>query len=394
VSTDRITVTPVLPRTRSERSTDQPDVIRFRTRGPRLRQSPVEDRADLRVLVGQLREFFRDIPLNILMVGGDVTDQGTTSARFYDTIRDYLDLTADTIWIVDNPSPLPSSVGVVALDNGSRDRRIAANLVADILFMAGEQEAETETLRAFAGRVSLVLIPASAPHRAPVADAASAMDVVALTWDALQSTIYFAVDSQSEVSVMPGSTLTAEDIDDIGKRLGALAKQLTHRFDRRMRFREAIERLMRRHNTHPGWNEDLIRAADSFDWPPWAVQTLPKLYLRVDKQADTVTALVWRTLFDWVDQYEQYLPQRPAICSGEILRVIIPKSIDALLSECNAAIEENLRGSPVGESVFFGRIADAISGIARSHYADDSAIAERLLTLSRDLLNRHGGSRR
>jgi len=376
-------VTPVLPRSTFDRSADDlgGQRVQVRTRGPRLSQSPVDERSELHVLIAQLRLLLRGVPLNIVLAAADA---GTTSLRFFEGVLRCIEPSIDTIWIVNGSVLTSPTAGVVSLDNEPRDVRISNNLVADILFLAGENGGDVETLRRFCGRVSLVIIPMSAPYTDALTEMATELDTVALHWDDAQSTVHLATGRETVIDVPEGSELTPEEIAYIGGRLGALAKQLASRRERRATFRDALMGLIRRYDRHPRWSMDLIEIADKFAWPSWAVQMLPKLYLRTSDGEDHVKAFVWCRLFEWIDNHQAFVVDGRTLCNGEILPVLIPVRLDALLGEIHAEIEENLRGNPFYyDTVFFGRISDAISGVGRR--ASDPETRKRLLKLSREL---------
>jgi hypothetical protein len=385
LTSERNPVTPVLPRSAFDRSADDLGAphIQVRTRGPRLRQSPVDERSELHVLVCQLRRLLLGVPLNIVLASPDVAIVGTASSRFFESVISCIEPSIDTVWIVNGGAPASPTPGVVSLDTEARDTRIRDNLVADILFLAAEDEGDVDALRRFCGRVSLVIIPMAAPYTEALTETATELDTVTLHWDAAQSTVHLAPGRETVIDVPEGSALTQEEMAYIGDRLGALAKQLTSRRERRATFRDALMGLMRRYDRHPRWSADLIELADKFAWPSWAVQMLPKLYLRTTDGDDQVTAFVWRRLFEWIENHEAFVIGQ-TLCNGEILPVLIPVHLDALLGEIHAEVEENLRGNPFYyDTVFFGRISDAVSGVGRR--SSDPETRKRLLKLSRDL---------
>jgi hypothetical protein len=358
------------------------------TRGPFIRNWPFDEAVGLRFLLDKMRDD-RELPLTMMVSAGKWL-KDSESARFVDVLSSAMDRRLDAIWIA-APRPidwtvlpggsLPNAV-LLNLENAV-DMRLTKNLVLDLLFLPAEDKSEEVLLEQFIRRTALVIVPRDAPRAVEIAALAEEHEMTTLCWDAVQGTVEKR--SYVALTVTPDLTTTDADLNTVGAHLATLAKQLTPATQPRSAFRSALAGLIPTFGTRPRWDEDLLRLADRFKWPKWAVQTLPFLYVRTatDEQ-QRATALVWRPLLEWIDNRETYLTGSGKMCGGEIWEVLLPQELDQVLSEIHAQIQENLKGNPFhGSGAFFARIADAIDAVANARGSD--SVSKRLRELSRAL---------
>jgi hypothetical protein len=139
----------------------------------------------------------------------------------------------------------------------------------------------------------------------------------------LRGTPYDAFDG---LLLMPtGEDLTEREwVGVVGEALAEFARQFEQsKVDARERFRELVIRTGEARLNPPSLERDLILAADQFDWPIWAVECLPNLYIAesVSEWGDE-RALMWSRMVFLLPDHKQVQRVR-TLCHGVVLEAIL-----------------------------------------------------------------------
>lgn len=334
---------------------DTDTAVRIRTRGPLAQPFPTQDPRSLRALVETVRAEQRGLPLVCVIAGGDART-GSPARRFVDALVPLLDARADVLWhILAGPAPPAETVAgpVVVLQVANKsDRRIAANVVADLLFVAGESSAdERKTLRSFAGRASFVIVPASAPRLKQMTAAAVESGLGLLLCD-LGTRIMLKAPAAP-----PAKRLRNVSDRNLGAELRKFAFEIAFRHDRRLLFRDALAL----HAASRAWPRRVIEIAADSRWPVWAVQTIPQRYVPIDPKERI--ALVWQP-FAEVALLRENVQSLGAICGGEILRIQVTDEVARFLQDLDRTFATYVERSYAPDHAFFFRASDALDEMA------------------------------
>ena len=88
-------------------------------------------------------------------------------------------------------------------------------------------------------------------------------------------------DGLDGIRLMPVSAATRGEpaLYAIGKALGRMATHVEKEPDCRLKFQSLISRIVETYPGRSNWDQDLIYQADKNQWPSWAVECLPRLYV-------------------------------------------------------------------------------------------------------------------
>jgi hypothetical protein len=115
-------------------------------------------------------------------------------------------------------------------------------------------------------------------------------------------------------------------LDAIGTCLKAIASGLNDETDRRKEFRYYLKRVIETYPGWPTWEVDLILQADRNHWPTWAIESLPKLYVAIDRETyGRESKLIWHYVLACIPESYSYEVLQE-LCDGQVLEVIIPES--------------------------------------------------------------------
>jgi hypothetical protein len=110
--------------------------------------------------------------------------------------------------------------------------------------------------------------------------------------------------------------------------------------------------------------EKLIRRADRENWPTWAVECLPSLYVRSEDQPGR--ALVWHYLADCVPDGAQ-VAKHEALCGGIVLDVALGSSNQTWTDAFGPVFEKSRLGNPFPSvESMVGVVLDTISTVGTS----------------------------
>lgn len=355
----RETILPLQARSGVAGLDDHADVaVRIRTRGPLTRPLPTQDARPLRALIDTLRAEARALPLVSVIIGG-ATRSGSLTRRFLDALLPLIDARFDVIWQME-PAATPAAqveaiAGPVVVLRRTRenDRRIAANLVADLLFVAGESAAEEKTLRAFAGRAPFVIAPSTAPRLEHVIAAAIESRLPVLLLDLTGPA---AVKAPAPATLRRISRFSSRIL---GEELRELAFRIAFRHDRRLLFRQTLAQFAATRR----WPERVIDLAEKAQWPAWAVQSIPQRYIEVKREDTHVIALVWQPFLEGVERLPNVHTIAP-FCGGEILRVRAPLDVGEFLKDLDGAFAKYVDQSYKPDYAFFQRVSETLDVMA------------------------------
>jgi len=312
--------------------------------------------------VHSLREEVRGFPLTIVIHGWP-----TPSAREFLEVPGLLEK-RDALWLVttvtDAKSITPIGGAVILkpdVDGAENSSRLYDNLVADIAYFPAVEEDEVRHLARIQKRARAILI-----------DNGGALNLKLL--GLLEKRVRRYLWAADNVFVIGRSILNlpAEDktttptlspeIDQIGKMLKELSTYLAVETDRRFEFRSYIERVRRKFPEQSQFRLQLVQTANVHDWPSWAVESLPSLYLPTRNFPDGgVTALVWSRIFKCLPKETKIWSE---LCNGQFLEVKLSKELADRAEKIARTIEDNLARNPYpSDSAFFGTINQALMEI-------------------------------
>jgi hypothetical protein len=131
-------------------------------------------------------------------------------------------------------------------------------------------------------------------------------------------------------------------LEDLGKAFKAVATYIEDEKETRQKeFHDLIVKIEQTYPGRPTWDKDFIEMALQFQWPIWAVRSLPHLYVVVERFADgRVMAYLWQYVLSCIPDRLHY--EAADIVPGELFRVVMDKDT-AEFVHCLAPRLENTR---------------------------------------------------
>lgn len=143
------------------------------------------------------------------------------------------------------------------------------------------------------------------------------------------------------------------EMDEIGKRLAEETKQMASLENRRAQFQTLILRVMDSSPGRSDWGLVFARQANLHQWPEWAVECLPNLYIMLEPtRAQTQRAMVWKELLGWLPTALTY--EGSGEPGAEQLREIeAPIETATWLADFAQVLGRNLWGLPLANDYSF-----------------------------------------
>jgi hypothetical protein len=352
------------------------DILSVHTRSPiRVQTTATEAPAYgsqpiLKELMEQLRKEVGDYPLTAIIHGWD--DQLVRS--FLPVL--FLSLQSeDALWLIptsnmDEIATPPAQERAVILNPNrlikepayNADRALYDNLIGDIVFFPALEEAEVRYAAGFQQRARTLIVYRYGPCTDAVIRAGREAGFSPYLWS--EGQLLEACSDIGEASALAKETQTdAEpDMSDIGRMLKAVAEHLEPGFDRRREFRSQIEKLL---EEYPGrreeWNQELVRLADAYQWPSWAVECLPSFYVSLPTSPDGFSrVLLWYRIYECTpDTLDKEVVRE--LCEGEFFEIKVPAETARVTEEIAQIFEEHRSALPYASGrSFFGAINNAM----------------------------------
>jgi hypothetical protein len=331
--------------------------VSVRTRGPLLGlQMTLGQDQQLAGLVRTLRSQVKDLPLTVLIHGW-----GSASARdFLHALSRWLQR-VDAVWLIpaqrefvessvnleDATSGATSTIeGTVQLNLSlNSDRHIYYNLVGDLVFFPGLESSERKRVARFNQRARAVVVDGRNPFSHDLIRNGNEAHLPICDWSGEQSLSQCERVEALHATVEEPAT-DEVDIEDVGRMLKELIEYLTEKYDRRLEFRAILLKFLDTHPGQPSWGEDLIRLADRYEWPSWAVECLPHLFVLLGHTVDgRQSALIWHYMLDCIPtSYGCKITDE--LCGGQIFEIHMTEQASAFAHVVARFFEENLRLNP------------------------------------------------
>lgn len=330
------------------------------TRGRLLPPEPQKSQT-LRSLVTSVRKQANEMPLTIVIHKW----QHQSSIDFLAVLSNLLQRW-DAIWLVSGSQPedIEGSAGVRGLPTSSIDkiivldlakavdRQIYNNLVADILFIADAGQGDAELIKRFERQCRFLIFDGPGDQNERPLTAAEVLETNVCRW---------LGKGRDSVQINPPVTIVAQDsgplesrnqpvLDEIGSALKELAIQIEKDPEkvptRRGEFRSHITKILDRYPSHLSWNEDLARMADGYEWPSWAVESLPTLYIPIRQLDDQRTrSLVWDYIQACIPESYEY-SMEDELCKGQLVQITMPARTHKLVEGFVRVFDKYLKDNP------------------------------------------------
>lgn len=145
-----------------------------------------------------------------------------------------------------------------------------------------------------------------------------------------------------------GPEIHDDGINLIGSILAETAHGLTELDPvcKRVRFRRVLEHAFKEDRT-PSW-ADLIRSADSHDWPSWTAEALPNLVASTGVETDnTEEIVVYRPLLDLVCGTSEECQVHDSLLHGRYSVASVPPAWAESMSSVSDGLTEDFKTSPL-----------------------------------------------
>lgn len=335
----------------SEDRRQKPPPTRGRLDKPREPAEQPLSRQSLGRLIEQLRAQNNGLSLTLLIHGW----RSNAAEIFINQLARNLEQD-DVLWLI-SPETTPSDQRMlneekfqglpwtIALDLDDRlDRRIYRNLIGDLVFFPAFAPGEVDQVAAWKGRARSVVINNRRECREQLQRTAETARLPVYLW------------GETELSPSDDSRplqAPVNEIDEIGRFLSEKTSDLSEQENRRAKFLACIEETINLLAHGHDWGRQLALQADIHNWPPWAVECLPRLYISMSDSSEAGRrAWVWQRLLDWLPAS---LPVTigKAWGSGQLIEIVAPPEASALLNAFAEKVEANRRELPLSSEYSF-----------------------------------------
>lgn len=321
------------------------DLESVQTRGPLLPPDNTPGSAqNLGQLIKELRKQLKNLPLTILAHGWEEE----VTRVFLGILRQTGRKKDDAVWLIPSENytssseSRPEEEGELLLDlTQPTDQRIYNNLIGDVVFFPGLAEAEIEKAVKLKSRARAFIIDERNHFAEKIRQALGETKTPIFNWA-----------GQYELS--------GPKLDEIGESLKQSATRLENFTLRRSEFRSYILKVLDGYPGHPTWNSDFVRLADKHQWPIWATECLPSLFVPLETLSDgNQRALVWHYILECVpDARKPAIKER--LCQGHWLEIECSPETADVISRSASVFEQNLRESRLrSDRAFMATVYDS-----------------------------------
>jgi hypothetical protein len=162
---------------------------------------------------------------------------------------------------------------------------------------------------------------------------------------------------------IPGG-LTAPNapaLNVIGKALKGIARRLEKEPTRRTKFRTLVNRVIETYPGRPTWDRDLITQAHQHQWPGWAVECLPHLYVQLAALPNRgERAWLWHYIAACIPKtYEHRVVKK--LCNNHVVEIELGKEAARFVEQIAPIFEEKRVSNPfASERAAVGAAASAM----------------------------------
>lgn len=322
------------------------------TRGPLLPpDNTLGSAQDLSQLNKESRKQLKNLPLTILAHGWE----DDAPRAFLGILRKTGRKKDDAVWLIpaENSSSSsesrPEDEGELLNLTKPTDQRIYDNLIGDVVFFPGLAEAEIAMAVALKSRARAFIIDDRNPFAEAIKQALGETKTPIFNWAGQYELSGYNQPVASEQQAAPVETAMAaleeSKLDEIGESLKQSATRLENSALRRSEFRSYILRVLDSYPGHPTWNSDFVRMADKHQWPIWATECLPSLFVPLETPSnEKQRALVWHYILECMpDARKPAIKER--LCQGHWLEIECSPETTNVISHSANVFEQNLRDS-------------------------------------------------
>lgn len=130
-------------------------------------------------------------------------------------------------------------------------------------------------------------------------------------------------------------------MDAIGRALRLTASRWQEDAEKRLKHRALICKVEDTYPSRPSWPLDLVYAADTHEWPKWAVDCLPSLHIRLE----TNTSITWHYLAACIPYSLEYDVIKK-LCGDQVYELRMAEGTIAFLEKNAPTFERNRLGNP------------------------------------------------
>jgi hypothetical protein len=173
----------------------------------------------------------------------------------------------------------------------------------------------------------------------------------------------------------------------VGEMLTAMIYNYETHANKRVKFRKLLEQGSATNEGSESWNVNLIRLADQNDWPAWAVQCLPSLFIPLGHSGQgKETLLAWRYILELCpDPFEPRVLRE--YCGGQIVEAEIGADTCKFLRWIAPELELRRLNNPFSsETSMLGAVIQGISSLELQNTAE----VRLLIDSHRKFLETHG----
>jgi hypothetical protein len=240
-------------------------------------------------------------------------------------------------------SPLALEKAVLLNLMQPKDRRIYENLTADLVFFPGLSLDEADEAKRFAGRARIVVIDKRGEHAQTLMKVGEEVQLPLISW-IKKNRLEQCVIVEAEAQLAEAADAQIErDVEEIGRMLKEMAERLENESNSRDEFRSNILKVLDAYPSSAMLSAELVRQADVRQWPTWAVECLPKLYIPLETLENGHTRLlVWRYIIDCVPESYPYQITN-TLCQGQFLEADAPTQTTDFLKVIAPSFEKNVQ---------------------------------------------------
>ncbi len=175
-------------------------------------------------------------------------------------------------------------------------------------------------------------------------------------------------------------------LNAIGRALSIMARSLEEDRNRRPEFRRLLRKVKETYPDRLTWDTDFIDLADRYNFPTWAIESLPTLFQVMSELSEGVRIVrLWYLLVNCMNDKQEWWGGRKALCQGRLVEIKISNALFPAVFDLIRRVEDRRNDFPLrSERALHGAVSDLLGSIEES--AAPTSEVKKILNARQDFI--------